>query len=92
VTKKHLKMVNPVQGDTKAPLPPLKIMLTSVPVIALFVVQACYNWGYYTLMSSLPTYLYDVQGMSLEQASIIIGQEEFVTCSSDYTIRCLAIK
>ncbi len=54
-------------GDAKKPLPPLRSMLSSVPVIALIFAQACNNWGYYSLSSAMPTYLNDVQGTSLEQ-------------------------
>jgi MFS family permease len=54
-------------GERKASLPPMKTILTSVPFVALVLSQAGNNWGYLTLMTALPTYLSDVQGIGLEQ-------------------------
>jgi MFS family permease len=54
-------------GKRKASLPPMKTILTSVPFVALVLSQAGNNWGYLTLMTALPTYLSDVQGIGLEQ-------------------------
>jgi hypothetical protein len=55
------------ESNGEVPLPPLKTMLTSVPIIALYTVQLSNSWGYYTVMTSLPTFLNDVHGLSLEQ-------------------------
>jgi hypothetical protein len=59
-------------GESKATMPPLKTILTSVPFVALILCQALNNWGYFTLMMSTPTYLSDVQGVPLEQVKEII--------------------
>jgi hypothetical protein len=67
---------------------PWKCILTSSPVWAIVVMHTCQNWGFYTLLTCIPTYFNDVlqfdissvrlPGEATEQASAIeqIKQEE----------------
>ncbi|XP_064873763.1 sialin-like isoform X1 [Oncorhynchus nerka] len=46
---------------------PLLPMVLSVPLWAIIVSQMCANWGYYTLLTSLPTYMDTVLHFDLRQ-------------------------
>lgn len=45
------------KGTTNVLKPPWKSMFTSKPIIAIAVAHFSYTWGYYTLLTQLPTYL-----------------------------------
>ena len=57
----------PKQPPPPLPLPPLKSILTSAPVLALCVALACNNWSYSVFLNNIPTYLHDVQGLPLDE-------------------------
>ena len=50
---------------TAHPPTPWRKILTSVPVWALSVAFFANNWGYYTLVTCLPLYMYDVLGLDM---------------------------
>ncbi|KAM9838476.1 sialin [Aulostomus maculatus] len=45
---------------------PLLSMLMSVPLWAIIVTQMCSNWSYYTLLTSLPTYMDNILHFDLQ--------------------------
>lgn len=45
---------------------PLLSMLTSLPLWAIIVTQMCSNWSYYTLLTSLPTYMNNILHFDLK--------------------------
>lgn len=49
---------------------PWKEMLTSKPVIALIIVHSTQNWGYYTLLTMIPTYMREVLGFDIKTVSV----------------------
>nr|XP_045614448.1 putative inorganic phosphate cotransporter [Procambarus clarkii] len=54
------------------PLPlPWKAVLTSVPVWAVIVVHFGYNWGFYTLLTELPTYLNNIQHFDMKSNGLV---------------------
>ncbi|XP_020361230.1 sialin [Oncorhynchus kisutch] len=50
---------------------PLLPMVLSVPLWAIIVSQMCANWGYYTLLTSLPTYMDTVLHFDLRQNAFL---------------------
>ena len=50
----------------KLPFPPLLKMITSVPFLALIITHFGQNWGNYTLLTEIPTYLANIQHFSLK--------------------------
>lgn len=44
-------------------------MLLSVPLWAIIVTQMCSNWSYYTLLTSLPTYMNKIMHFDLKSVS-----------------------
>ncbi|KAG9279862.1 sialin isoform X1 [Astyanax mexicanus] len=50
---------------------PLLPMLLSVPLWAIIITQMCSNWSYYTLLTSLPTYMDTVLHFDLRQNSFL---------------------
>ncbi|XP_026867484.1 sialin isoform X1 [Electrophorus electricus] len=50
---------------------PLLPMLLSVPLWAIIITQMCANWSYYTLLTSLPTYMDTVLHFDLRQNSFL---------------------
>ena len=55
----------------KLPRPPILKMLTSVPVIASIVTALGQNYGFYTILKMTPTYLNNIQHISLRNVSCI---------------------
>ena len=47
------------------PPTPWREILTSFPVWALALAYFANNWGYYTMITCLPTYMYDVLGLNM---------------------------
>lgn len=45
---------------------PLASMVVSVPLWAIIVTQMCSNWTFYTLLTSLPTYMSQVLHFDLQ--------------------------
>ncbi|XP_072532356.1 sialin [Salminus brasiliensis] len=50
---------------------PLLPMLLSIPLWAIIITQMCSNWSYYTLLTSLPTYMDTVLHFDLRQNSFL---------------------
>lgn len=49
---------------------PLLSMLLSVPLWAIIVTQMCSNWSYYTLLTSLPTYMNNILHFDLQSVRV----------------------
>ena len=45
--------------------PPWKSMMTSKPVWAIIVAHFAENWGFYTLLTGMPTFMKDVLGKNI---------------------------
>ncbi|XP_063383577.1 putative inorganic phosphate cotransporter [Cydia fagiglandana] len=50
-----------VGGKKSLPMP-WKSLLTSMPFISVIIVHCCQNWGFYTLMTEMPSYMSQVLG------------------------------
>ena len=55
-----------VQGTGHGWSVPLLPMLLSVPLWAIIITQMCSNWSYYTLLTSLPTYMSNILHFDLK--------------------------
>ncbi|KAK7082383.1 hypothetical protein SK128_002997 [Halocaridina rubra] len=55
----------------KSPQIPWKHILTSMPFWAIFVVHIAQNWGFYTLLTELPTYMKNILHFSIAHNSFI---------------------
>ena len=58
------------QKVEKLPFPPLKQIFTTPAFLALMVVHFCHNWGLYTMVTEIPTYLNNIQHFPLKAVSI----------------------
>lgn len=61
----------------KRPATPWKAILTSLPVWACAAAHFANNWGYYTLLTCLPTYMKDVLKFDIEQNGVLSGLPYF---------------
>ncbi|KAK7862498.1 hypothetical protein R5R35_005921 [Gryllus longicercus] len=52
---------------------PWKKFLTSMPVWAIVVAHFCENWGFYTLLTQLPSFMKDTLHFDLKQAGFMSG-------------------
>uniref|UniRef100_A0AAY4C683 Major facilitator superfamily (MFS) profile domain-containing protein n=1 Tax=Denticeps clupeoides TaxID=299321 RepID=A0AAY4C683_9TELE len=59
------------QGSAHGWSIPLVSMMFSVPLWAIIICQMCSNWSYYTLLTSLPTYMDTVLHFDLQQNSFL---------------------
>ena len=60
------------ENGEKLPPPPLKHIFTSIPMLALTISHMGQNWGFYTLLTEIPTYLSDILHFSLQSVSMKI--------------------
>ena len=49
-----------IEDSRKKPKIPLKAIFTSVPFYAILIAHCCQNWGFYTLLTEMPTYLKNI--------------------------------
>jgi hypothetical protein len=67
-------------GRQENPPTPWRHILTSVPVWAILVMHVCQNWGFYTLLTCLPTYFNDVLRFNIESVRtarlVLLGEEK----------------
>ena len=63
-----------VSSDETLPRAPILEMLTSVPVIANIVTALGQNYGFYTILKMTPTYLNNIQHISISNVSSKINQ------------------
>lgn len=59
------------QGQVNVVKPPWKAIFTSMPVMAIAVAHFSYTWGYYTLLTHLPSYMKDVLNFDLQAAGFV---------------------
>lgn len=59
---------------------PWKKIFTSLPVWAIFVTDLCECWGYFTMLTELPSFLNDVYQFDDHDAGILSGIPYIVTC------------
>ncbi|PRD24828.1 UNVERIFIED_CONTAM: Picot [Trichonephila clavipes] len=73
ITEEELLFIQLSQDDFqshKAPIP-WKSILTSVPVWGLIVTHFGQNWGFYTLLTDMPTYLSNVLHFNVEKNGVV---------------------
>jgi len=70
--KSHIhKSLATTAGKHKAPPVPWKEIFKSKPVYALICAHFGYNWGFYTLLTNLPTYMSSVLGFNISQNGVL---------------------
>ena len=65
-----------VNVGSKLPFPPLLEIATSLPFIALAIAHIGQNWGFNTLLTETPTYLQNIQHLSLKAVRHKLDQFE----------------
>ncbi|XP_065341537.1 vesicular glutamate transporter 1-like isoform X3 [Cloeon dipterum] len=64
--------VGPAANHVKVNMdPPWKRFVTSLPVWAIMLAHFSENWGFYTLLTELPTFMNDVLGFDLKHAGLL---------------------
>jgi len=48
---------------------PWKKIVTSIPVWAILIAHCCQNWGFYTLLTELPTYMKQILHFDIKTVS-----------------------
>ena len=74
ITDQELEYLQNTIGVTEREVacsPPWRAMLTSKPVWAIIIAHFTENWGFYTLLTSLPMFMRDVLEYSLDAAGIL---------------------
>lgn len=50
---------------------PWKAIFTSAPMIALIIAHSCHNWGFWTLLTEMPTYMKNVLGLDIKKNALL---------------------
>ncbi|XP_063536214.1 putative inorganic phosphate cotransporter [Cydia strobilella] len=58
-------------GGKKALPMPWTSLLTSMPFISVIIVHCCQNWGFYTLMTEMPSYMSQVLGVNVKANGVL---------------------
>lgn len=67
VTAEERAFIESMPGSNKEALPiPWKEIMTSRPMIALIIVHCAHNWGYWTLLTEIPSYMKQVLGLDIK--------------------------
>jgi ACS family sodium-dependent inorganic phosphate cotransporter-like MFS transporter 5 len=53
-------------------------MLTSPPMIALILVHSSHNWGFWTLLTEMPSYMKGVLGFNIKENALLSALPYFV--------------
>jgi len=64
------KCIGPAHSD-KSPPVPWRHIFTSVPVWAIIITHIAQNWGFYTLLTELPTYMKNILHFNIKDNSAI---------------------
>ncbi|XP_063624605.1 putative inorganic phosphate cotransporter isoform X1 [Cydia splendana] len=59
-----------VGGKKTLPMPWVSL-LTSMPFISLIIVHCCQNWGFWTLMTEIPSYMSQVLGVNIKANGVL---------------------
>ncbi|XP_061715881.1 putative inorganic phosphate cotransporter isoform X2 [Cydia pomonella] len=59
-----------IGGKKSLPMP-WTSLLTSMPFISLIIVHCCQNWGFYTLMTEMPSYMSQVLGVNVKANGVL---------------------
>ncbi|XP_018906661.2 sialin isoform X2 [Bemisia tabaci] len=73
ISSEELKYIQDTLGDTsdkKVPVP-WKNIVTSMPVWAIVCAHFCENWGFYTLLTQLPTFMKDTLNFNLAESGFL---------------------
>lgn len=60
------------QSKAKLKIAPYGRIMNSIPFIALIMVHFGHDWGFYTLLNEIPTYLNNIQHFPLSQVSFFV--------------------
>jgi len=71
------KCIGPAHSEQSPPVPWSHI-LTSVPVWALIFTHVAQNWGFYTLLTELPTYMKNILHFNIEDNSAVSALPYFL--------------
>jgi len=76
ITKQELKYITEnttKRNSKKAHSIPLKKILASMPVLAIFAIHFCDNLSMFTQMALLPTYVFYIYGFSITESGLLIA-------------------
>ena len=59
-----IKLNEPKKDHKKIPL---RDIFTSIPVYAIIIGHCCQGWGFYTLLTEMPTYLYQILHFDIKE-------------------------
>lgn len=78
------------QGQGHSWSVPVIPMIMSIHLWAIIISQMCFNWSYYTLLTSLPTYMDNILHFDLK--SVSAGATYFFNlCSTFSSVRCFIV-
>ena len=57
---------------------PYKAIFTSVPFYAILIAHCCQNWGFYTLLTELPTYMNKILHFNIRENALLSALPYFI--------------
>lgn len=75
---------------------PWKALFTSLPMISLIVVHCSHQWGFYTLLTEIPTYMKNIHHVDIKSVNYYIKYHtkfklKNVSSISEWFIICIAV-
>lgn len=61
-------------GEKKHPKTPWRAMFTSMPFISLIIVHAAHNWGFWTLLTEMPSYMKGVLEYDIKKVNALYNK------------------
>lgn len=80
--KEKLFIENSIGADADQPKPtsiPWKEIFTSAPFLALLLVHMCQNWGFWTLLTNIPTFMSKALDYDIKANALLSALPYFVT-------------
>ncbi|XP_035905632.1 putative inorganic phosphate cotransporter isoform X3 [Anopheles stephensi] len=66
------------QDHSRRIVTPWMAILTSAPMIALTIAHSCHNWGFWTLLTEMPTYMKEVLEKDIKKNALLSSLPYFV--------------
>ncbi|GAB0094566.1 putative inorganic phosphate cotransporter [Sergentomyia squamirostris] len=88
--EKSLNVTNSEKTEKKSVPTPWLEIFTSLPFLSLMIVHCGHNWGFWTLLTKIPTYMKNVLDMDIKQNALLSSLPYLAMCLMSYVFSYLS--